>query len=90
MIDNALVSDLTWFGGKDALSMFFIKQSVFEESSKCPIPTNKHPGRSILLSVAGELLNASLNQSADVILSYTRDSQSVYFLWGKQTKSFMT
>ena len=42
-------------------SEFFIKQSVFEESSKCPIPTNKHPGwsQSIPLSVAGELLNAS-------------------------------
>ena len=40
---------------------FCILHSVFEESSKCPIPTNKHPGRScsIPLSVAGELLNAS-------------------------------
>ena len=40
-------------------SEFFIKQSVFEESSKCPMPTNKHPGQRIPLSVAGELLNAS-------------------------------
>ena len=40
-------------------SEFFIKRSVFEESSKYPIPTNKHLGQSIPLSVAGELLNAS-------------------------------
>ena len=61
-------------------SEFFIKQSVFEESSKCPIPTNKHPGRSISLSVAGELLNASYNQSADVISLYTWSTIRIFCL----------
>ena len=28
---------------KKGCSEFFIKRSVFEESSKCPLPTNKHP-----------------------------------------------
>jgi hypothetical protein len=58
MIDDAIVSDLVQFC-KKGCSEIFIKQPVFEESSKCSIPANIHSSQSVPLLVAGELLNVS-------------------------------